>query len=206
MEIIENLFQIVATGGCGLYALLKNLSTHKREWLLLALFSGAFFFGDLYWSLYIYFYGDTPAISYVSDSSWYASYLFLILLIQYTGSEALRKETNKLPWLGPIFTACMCIFFMTHGEYVSNIITAALMGTILYYSIRGIIYYKDSNSNGKCIFIMACVFCAIEYLLWIMSILWIGGNTALNPYYWCDIMLSLCFIAFIPAVRKVVSE
>ena len=198
---------MVATGGCGLYALCKHISSQKREWLLLGLISGAFFFGDLYWFLYLYFYGETPpAISMVSEFSWYASMCFLILLLQYAGGDHLKERTSKLPWAGPVFAGVMCIYFMTMGDYASNIIMAVLMGAILYYSIQGMILFKGSDSGKKHVFTMAFIFCVLEYSLWMLSVIWIGGESARNPYYWCDVMISLWFILMIPAVRKAVDE
>ena len=206
IEIIENLFQLIVTGSCGVYGVYRSFFSNRREWLLAGLFSFAFFSGDLYWSLYILFLGETPQISYVSEFSWYASYIFLIILLQVTSSTEQRSKKNRVLWIAPIFVTAMCVYFMTMGDYVSNLITAVLMGIILYLSLQGIIYYKDNNNCKKYISHAAFAFCVIEYALWILSALWIGGDTALNPYYWCDILLSISIIMVLFAVRKAVKE
>ncbi len=206
IEIIENLFQLIVTGCCGVYGVYRSFSSSRREWLLAGLFSFAFFSGDLYWSLYILFLGETPQISYVSEFSWYASYIFLIILIQVTSTAEQRAKKYKALLIVPIFVTVMCVYFMTMGDYASNIITAVLMGILMYYSLQGIFYYKDDNKGKKYVFQAAFAFCVIEYALWILSALWIGGDTALNPYYWCDILLSISIIMVLFAVRKAVKE
>ena len=206
IEIVENIFQLIVTGGCSIYGIYKSVSRNSREWLLAGLFSAALFSGDFYWSLYILFYGDSPQISYVSEFGWYASYIFLIMLIQISMSPGQRKEKYKILRIVPLFVGGMCIYFMTMGDYFSNLATAVLMGFIMYYSLKGIIYHKNNEEGKRCIFIAAFIFCIVEYLLWISSVLWIGGDTALNPYYWCDILLSISILMVLLAVRKAVKE
>ncbi len=206
IEIIENIFQLIVTGSCGIYGIYKFITVNHKEWLLAGMFSFAFFSGDVYWALYILFYGDSPRISYVSEFSWYASYIFLIMLIQITGTPEQRKLKHRALRLVPVFVVGMCIYFMTMGDYVSNLITAVLMGLLMHYSLQGIIYNKSDKSSRKYIFQTAFAFCVIEYILWILSALWIGGDTVLNPYYWCDILLSINILMVTLAVRKAVKE
>ena len=206
IEIVENIFQLIVTGSCGVYGIYKSITQDSREWLLAGLFSAAFFSGDFYWSLYILFYGDSPQLSYVSEFSWYASYIFLIMLIQVSSTPEQRKLKHRALIVVPIFVVGMCIYFMTMGDYFSNITTAVLMGILMYYSLQGIIYHKNDEDGRRCIFIAAFTFCVVEYLLWILSVIWIGGNTALNPYYWCDMLLSISILMVLLAVRKAVKE
>ena len=206
IEIIENIFQLIVTGCCGVYGVYKSISSNRREWLLAGLFSFAFFSGDLYWSLYILFYGDSPQLSYISEFSWYASYLFLIMLVQVSMTPEQKRMNYRVLLIVPVFVIGMCIYFMTMGDYVSNIITALLMGILMYYSLQGIIYHKYDEEGRRCIFISAFLFCIVEYVLWILSILWIGGDTVLNPYYWCDMVLTISILMVLIALRKAVKE
>ena len=206
IEIIENIFQLIVTGCCGVYGVYKSISSNRREWLLAGLFSFAFFSGDLYWSLYILFYGDSPQLSYVSEFSWYASYLFLIMLLQVSMTPEQKRMNYRVLLIVPVFVIGMCIYFMTMGDYVSNIITALLMGILMYHSLQGIIYHKNDEEGRRCIFISAFLFCIVEYVLWILSILWIGGDTVLNPYYWCDMVLTISILMVLIALRKAVKE
>ena len=206
IEIIENIFQLIVTGSCGVYGVYKSISSNRREWLHAGLFSFAFFSGDLYWSLYMLFYGKSPQISYVSEFSWYASYIFLIMLVREKMTLEQERLKHRSLLFVPVFVIGMCIYFMTMGDYVSNVTTALLMGILMYRSLQGIIYHKNDEDGRRCIFISAFIFCIVEYLLWILSALWIGGDTALNPYYWCDIVLSISILMVILAVRKAVKE
>jgi hypothetical protein len=80
-EIVENTIQLVMTGACSGIAVYRAVRDNERAWALFALFSGIYCLGDLYWLLYLLFFGNTPQHYSVADMSWNASYLFLLLLI-----------------------------------------------------------------------------------------------------------------------------
>ena len=55
--------------------------------------------GDLYWQACLIFYEDTPAVSVVSDVSWYASYVFLYMLLREVSPPEKIRKKNLLPYL-----------------------------------------------------------------------------------------------------------
>lgn len=208
VEAICNAIQLILTGACTVISLLFAFRSKARVWLLLALFSGVFFLGDLYWYLFLVFYQKTPQYSYVSDLSWDAAYLFLfLLLIQVRNVRIMPYRMmmqRKKMWAIPAFTACMCIFFMQWGDYINNIATAVLMTGLMLYSSDGIIAKDIGNENDgrfRLLHIIALVFCFSEYIMWIFSCFWMG-DTLINPYFWFDILLSGTFILFPVALRK----
>ena len=79
IERIDNGLQIAVLAICGVVALVRALRSRGKPWTLLALFYGSWFLGDVYWSVCLFFYGQTPQISVVSDLSWYAAYIFLYM-------------------------------------------------------------------------------------------------------------------------------
>ena len=206
IESVVNAVQLILTALTAALALIFAITTRRREWLMTGLFAGTYFLGDLYWQLYLLFFGVTPEISYIPDLSWYASFLFLfLLLVQIGGGQKTRRPAL---FAIPVFTVGICIFFMKWGEYVSNIIYALLMTLILWRSIGALIAMRGAEpENKRAIYVYAAAlfFCAAEYCVWISSCFWTGSTIA-NPYFWFDAMTSLGFVAFLPAVRKAVSE
>ena len=81
IETVVNIIQLIITGACSGIALFNAVRTEHRAWTLVGLFSGIFFMGDLYWLLFLLFYGETPPYSFIPYMSWYASYLFMLLLL-----------------------------------------------------------------------------------------------------------------------------
>ena len=206
IESIENGIQLLLTGICALAGTGMAIRSHSRTWALFGLFSGSYFLGDLYWFLYLIFYGRTPRFSLVPDLSWYASLLFLSLLLFYAGGGK-RPKYRRVLWLVPAFTAAMGIFFMQWGQYASNVIYAVLMGLVLWRAFDGLISVQEKKEEKKnhALYVMAVFFCAAEYGMWVCSCLF-EGETLTNPYFWFDLLMSVSFLLFIPAVRKAVGR
>ncbi|MBQ1317783.1 MAG: hypothetical protein IIY46_09965 [Lachnospiraceae bacterium] len=204
IEIIENSIQLVIALGCTVTAVYRGIRVKRREWVLMALFSGSYFLGDLYWLLFLLFYGETPDFSYIPDMSWYAGFLFLlILLLQFR--EGFQTSRKKILWLVPVFTVSMCAFYMQWGSYISNIIYAALLTLILLKAVDGELTVREGTEqkNYHMLFRMTMFFCAMEYCMWTASCFF-EGDSLRNPYYWFDILLTVSLIGFIRAVRRAV--
>lgn len=224
IESIVNAIQLLTTGTCSFIALYSAVRSKERAWIMLGLFSGIFFLGDLYWMLFLIFYQDTPRFYSVSDLSWYASYLFLMLLILYLGEEfhglswlfgrgegSLRDRLRQLPtvlWCVPVFTICMCVFFVQRGDYLSNIVAAVLMTGLIWLALDGFLSLRGRSreqSLQRMLYGVTILFCLTEYALWTSSCFW-TGETVANVYYWFDLLLSFTFLLFLPALRKAVGR
>ena len=206
MESIENGIQLITTGICAFAAAGLAVRSRSRTWALLGLFSGVFFLGDLYWFLFLVFYGETPGFSLIPDMSWYAGLLFLYLLLVHVGDET---ESVKIIWPVPAFTAGMCIFYMQWGQYASNLIYAVLYTLILMRTVGALRKFRGGGETEKkrhrSLYRLVILFSALEYGMWTASCFFSYESPA-NPYYWFDILLSVSFLLFIPAVRKAVDR
>ncbi len=209
IETIDNAIQLIVTGACTVIAFVNAVRLRERAWTLLGLFSGIFFLGDLYWELYLVFYRTTPRYSYIADFSWYAAYLFLIMLTVYVRKE--RKPFRPCHWSFvtiPVFTVGSCLFFMQRGDYASNIVSMVLM-TLILVSIAGELFSaRKDEQNGpsrRRFSFVVLLFCIAEYGMWFTSCFW-AGDTIWNLYFWFDYLLSLTFILFVCSVRKVVER
>jgi len=203
IESLENGLQIAVLLICSAIALYRLIAYRSRTWILALFFFGSWVLGDIYWLVVLIFYHTTPQISVVSDLSWFASYIFLYLLLARTSEPDANSRKKLLPWLGPVFAAGMAVFFMQYGSILNNIIYAALMGLLLFASITRL---TDINRYRGQLFlsVMVLVFCLLEYCLWVASCFW-SADTLSNPYYWFDFLLSVSFFLFIPATRKAVT-
>ena len=148
VESIDNLIQLIVFGICFGISLRLTYTKRSRAMGILSLFYISFFLGDLYWLLYIVFYDSTPQVFYVSEFNWYASYLFLILLMQQTLEPEARRQRSRVLLLPLVFAAGMCVFFMQWGDYISNIISAVLMGLMMFRAMQGSLYCREKDTEA----------------------------------------------------------
>ena len=97
LDGIENALQIIALLICVAVALVRALRWRSRTWTLLGFFFGSWVLGDLYWTFCLIFYNTMPVVSIVSDLSWYASYIFLYMLLRHTALPETARERRLLP-------------------------------------------------------------------------------------------------------------
>ncbi len=203
IERIENGLQLAVLSVCIVFAFWRVVHYHSRTWTLLTLFFGSWALGDLYWLVCLLYYGKTPQISVVSDLSWFASYVFLYLLLRRNAPPRGAVTKKLLPWLGVVFPAGMAVFFIQWGSIASNLIYASLMALLLYSTLRRIVE-RRSYPGQLPLCLTITVFCLLEYSLWTASCFF-AGDTLSNPYYWFDFLLTLCMFLFLPATKKAVT-
>lgn len=203
IEIIENVAQISVLFICAGIALHNALAEQSRIWTLTFFFLGSFGLGDIYWLVCLIFYGESPQISVVSNLSWYAAYIFLYMMLRRAAPPEGSGRRHLLPWAGPAFSAVMAVYFMQWGDILNNLLIALLMG-LLSFSALARLSSGSRYRNQRFLFVSALFLYVTEYALWISSCLW--EYTPSSPYYWFDILLTLSFIPFVPAVRKAVAE
>ena len=204
IEIYDNLLQIAVLLFCINAAGFRAVRFRSRSWSILGFFFGSWMLGDLYWLACLVFYKTTPQISVISDLNWYASFLFLYLLLRHVSPPEKLQRSSPLSWLGPVFAAGMAVFFMFWGEIISNLIYAGLMGLLLFSVIRRL---ADKSNTGRQRFLLVLLlaFCLLEYSLWTASCFW-NEEVALHPYYLFDLLVTLSFLLYLPAVKKAVTE
>jgi len=208
--INENIIDTILTvtvGICMFLSIYKAVVCKSRLWVLYGMFCGAFFLGSMWWVLYLLFFdGDNP-ISLIPYNDWNVANLFLLLLLELCLWEKRVARSERILWIIPLFVTVMCIYYMTMGKYISNIITAVMMGSVMWRACSGLLYMKrnpseeDARLAGICHAVMFYFF--TEYALWTASCL-DYDNPLRNLYYVFTIGLALSIIRFIPALGKVV--
>lgn len=207
IETIENALQLLILLVCTGVSLAWVIRERGGTTLLLFFFYASFALADLYWLLYLVFYNHTPVIFYVSDLSWYASYLFLDMLVLQRADPQEQKFRHAALWAIPAFCTVMCLFYMQWGDYLSNVICAVLMSLLLYHSIRGMIYMRShpKAAANRPLYIAVLVFCILEYGVWTTSCFWVG-DTWKNPYFLFDCLMTVYMLFLLLSYRKAVTE
>jgi len=207
MESIENEIQLLLTAVCAGIAGFRAVRSGSREWALLSFFAGAYFLGNLYWLLYLVFYGNTPEFALIPDLGWYSSLLFLLLLLVRVNEKTGAALPGSL-WAVAAFPAAMCAFYMQWGQAFSNLVYAFLMTLLLRRAVGGLLSIFSIRKNpegrsGREFYSAVLLFCGLEYGLWTSSCFW-DSTAAGGPYFWLDVLLSVSFLLFLPALRKAV--
>ena len=205
IERTENLLEIIIVGLCLFTALGRALKTRKKGWLILGLVYASYLLGDLYWTLYLFFYGKTPAVFYVSELSWCAAYLFMLLLLRHYQTDEERTVRSPVLWIIPVFITAFTIFYMTRGDYLLNLTEAILMCLLMIRSVQGLLSLWETEDRRKRLFAVTLIFCMIEYALWTSSCYW-QGDTIRNTYFWFAALLIAMHPLFYWAVRKAEGE
>ena len=208
LVISENSIQLILTAVCTVVCAYYIMTTGKHAWVMLGLASFVYFLGDLYLQLFVFFYGEEPVYSYIPWVGYYASYLFLLLLIFEIRDSRPLKNSIRTLWFVPVFTFGMCIFFMNWGDYISNLIAAVLMWLLIWADIDGLVsIHKDTGENhtNRNIYIIILIFCLLEYAIWTISC-FSTEYTILNPYFLLEVFLSVLFLLFPAALRKAVGS
>lgn len=144
----------------------------------------------------------------MSDLSWLASVLFLLVLQTTIRLPEERAYRPPLAWAVPAFCAVMGLYFFQWGDYFLNILWEVLLGICGYSALRGLLFARRQSGGlrSRQYFHGAVLaFVLLEHGLWVASGHWQGG-TLLNPYYWFDFLLSATFFTFLPTLKKAVTE
>ena len=104
--------------------------------------------GTLFYTLHMTIIGDIPRIFYVSDISWMASYLFLLLLM------SMRKNKSDRPVRFEVLPAVLSVVTFAISVYDEILGPSLIMscgfgiiagGGIVYYAILNIMDEKKSE-------------------------------------------------------------
>ena len=200
IETVENAAQLAVVSICCGISFVRFRHRRSRLWVLMTLFYGSFLLGVLYWLLYLLFYGYTPQFRYISELSWYTSFLFLFMVLHLLSDPAERSVRSWIPKLMIVFAAGMSVLYMQFSSWMSNILSALVMSMLLYHASRGLICHRKQKPHGRQIWLyrVTLLFCAAEYCMWTITCFY-WSDTLENPYFWFDILQTVCFPLFLPA-------
>ena len=228
IELIDSYIHMAVLAVCTViacYHAYHSRELARRVWILYALFTGEYLMGDLFSTLYLAFYGETPGF-YIADFSWYCSYLFLGIMMIYVSE---RESIRMMTWsqlLIPVFTIGMGVFFvLSSGDIVGNVVSVVIMTGAMWLAGGGLelerqrarewrLERSGEKDAGKKVpyvpdkrplFFFGLVLLGLEYGFWITSSFWMG-DTLMNPFFWVDILYSISVVCMIPAIKKAMAE
>ena len=202
-EITDYGLQFLILMACGIYACFLAVKTRDRGWLILTFFYFCYAMGDLYWLLYVTFEGHIPMVSYISEISWFAGFIFLCLLLRelQTGAEPPRRWQA---WIAPLISAGACLYFFRWGDYFTNVLDALLLGRMGYLTLNGLLDEAGRGPARRIHLLLAAIFVE-EYALWLSSCFWRTDGIG-NPYYWIDLLLTITLVLLISGYRRAASK
>ena len=204
-EMIGNGLQFAVVAGLAVYSMIFFLRNRNQQYFILASFYGSFALGSGYWLIYFLKFSYTPQFFYVSDLSWIASYLFLVLLCVLTASPQEKGYRPVAAWVVAAILSVLTIRMLRQGDVLITLIWNGLMTLLGFLSTRGFLYARKQTgiAREKQVFygtVFAVV--VIEFGLWMAS-LYSSDGTWSGPYFWFDIALTASLIALLFAVKKV---
>ena len=206
LEIAVNGIQLIFTAICTIISAWCAARTGRHAWSMLGLSSFVYFLGDVYWQMFMIFYGKAPYYSYIPWLGYYACYIFLLLLLfEMRGVRPLWNSIRRF-WFIPVFTFGMCVFYINWGDYIGNIVAAIIMWLLIWTAAEGLVSihkHTGDDRKNRGVYITVLIFCAAEYAIWTSSCFWMG-DTMYNPYFWFEFLLSVTFVILPLALRKAV--
>ena len=202
VESIDNIIQTAVMLVCTFAAANLAFREKSRAWTFLAFFFASFALDDLYLVLCLLTVGDSATLTVAADLGWYAAFIFLYFLVRQTAPPDGTEKKHFLPWLAPVFTMGMAVFFMQWGEVVSNLIYGMLFGLVMFTAVSRLTggeRYRKQRPLCAAVLLL----CFLEYALWTISCFF-HEDALTNPYYLADFLITLTFPLFFPVTRKAV--
>ncbi|MEG0570120.1 MAG: histidine kinase [Oscillospiraceae bacterium] len=208
IEIIDNVLQLTVTSVCAVWASVIAITRKSQQYFILACFYITFALGLLFWLLYLVFMTYTPKIFYVSDLSWIASFLFLLMLNLSLLTPQEHKYRPIRAWIVSTIFLIATIFLLFFGDFFISLMWCGMITVSSYFSTRGILYARKQQGSARklqYIYIAVLVVAVLEFTLWILSCYFKSSDIS-NPYFWCDFLLSAGLFALMPAMKKAVPK
>ena len=198
--------QLLVLGVCFALALIHALRMRNSAWTEVACFFACMFLGNVYWYGYLAVFGDTPNVSYISDLSWIAGYVFLLmLLVECDQARGLAAPVHAA-WIPVAVCAVCCVYYIyANGYPILNLVDNGLMAALGFFAVRGLAARPDGEP-GKCFadnrFLHGTVlaFVVVEQVLWLSSLL--DPTADLAVYGVANYALTLSYMAILVAAWR----
>ena len=198
IESVSDAIQLAVLVACFALALVRALAVRNAAWLELVCFFACMMLGNAYWFGYLLVFGETPYYSYVSDLSWIAGYIFLLMLLVECDQCRGVVAPVRVAWIPVIACAACCAYYIVESGYpLLNIADNGLMAALGFFAVRGLAAQSEGRdakafSNNRAFYVAVLVFVAVEQADWISStFLSPGPITGFAPYIVTELFLTL---------------
>lgn len=201
LELVSNSLQFLVGVACAINSGSLAIRHFSQRYAILTFFYITFALGSLYWLVYLLINSYTPKIFYVSDLSWIASLLFMLMLCVTAGSPEEKQYRSTAAWVVTLILIVLSGIILRWGDYLMAILWLGLLILIAFFAVRGWSFaYKQSGlKKDKQLFYGAVlIFVFIDFGLLLASGFFpeISIDT---PYIWFDFALSLSLASLLPA-------
>jgi len=172
-EIVQLLVLIACFAG----ALVRALKVCTAAWVEITCLFACMVFGNVYYYGYMLVFNDYPHFSYISDLSWIAGYIFLLMLMVECDQRRGPVAPVRTAWIPVIVCAACCAFYIYGNGYpLLNFADNGLMAALGYFAVRGLVASSESGpgrrfASNKALHAAVLVFVIVEQGLWLSSMI-----------------------------------
>lgn len=184
-ELVDNYVQVLVMGVSALTALGAGFYYRDRRCVVLTFLYACFGMGTLFYVLHLLIMGVTPKVFYVSEISWLASYLFLLLL-QLLRTEKMDVSFSLLPFVCAVLTGGIVLADRIMGpSYLMSGLFAVTTGAIIYFTV----YRLQHTGRYRKTDILIIICLVLQISLFISSD-FIREYSRFNLYFAIDLALT----------------
>ena len=180
IESVSDAVQLAALAACLALSLLRALRKRGSAWTAVACFYACMLLGNAYWLGYQLVFGDIPHYSRISELSWIAGYVFLVMLAVEMDRE--RGVAAPVPAALIPVAACAacCVFYIADsGSPLLNIADNGLLAAVGFFAVKGAVApvaqpTEDSQparslAGNRPLHAALLAFVVVEQALWLAS-------------------------------------
>ena len=194
--------QLMVLVVCFVLALARGLRERNAPWLSVVCFFACMLLGNVYWYGYMVVFGDTPHYSYISELSWIAGYLFLLMLLVECNRDRSPVAPVLSAWIPVVVCAACCVFYIvTSGNLLLNLVDNGLVAGLGFFAVRGLTANYDGGqgkgfTSNKPLHAAVLVFVIVEQCLWMSSLIPDSGPDFII-YSFSNFALTLSYISIL---------
>lgn len=205
----SEVIQLLVLGACFALALVRALRIRTAAWTEVACFFACMFLGNVYWYGYLAVFGDTPGVSYISELSWIAGDVFLLMLLAECDQVRGLIAPVRAAWIPVAVCAVCCAYYIyANGHPLLNLADNGLVAALGFFAVRGLAARPDNGPGtpGRSFafnrFLHGAVlaFVVVEQVLWLSSLL--DPTTDFAVYGIANYALTLSYAAILAAAWR----
>lgn len=206
MESLSEAIQLLVLGACFALALIRALRVRNSAWTEVACFFACMFLGNVYWYGYLAIFGETPGVSYISDLSWIAGYVFLLMLLIECDRQRGLTPPVRIAWIPVVVSAACCVYYIcVNGYPLLNLADNGLMAALGFFAVRGLAARPEEGqgkgfARNRLLFASALALVVAEQALWLLSLL--DPTADLAIYSAANFLLTFSYVAILASAWR----
>ncbi len=173
IDIIENVFMLLAAL-IGLFiSLFRYIETPKRGWLYMTIFALCNILSDYYWTIYTLIIHEDPDVSaLMAYFGWNAGYFVLLLAVLEMRPKEGKRYFHPLMLLPIPLNIWQLIIYLQYGGIFNNLWQTGLTTVIAVLCMQSLLYWFKNRKQGAHLpvtHLAVLFFVLVEYAMWTAS-------------------------------------